>query len=778
MSLVFASIGWLVGLWLGLVAIGGMRIGAPEGTMPLPSETGMQLGALAALMALVALLGRDAPQLRTVALSVGFGLLGCWRALSMVPEADPLLAWIGPVTVQGTVAGRPEPRDTALHLVLDVEQLQRKDSWESVRGRLLVRTDRYEDWAYGDRVVAGGNLRAVGGGYWAEHLARQRIHTTLEYPRMSLEDRAGDVDPRRWIDNVRGGLESLCARLLPEPQASLLAGILVGTRADMPVDFRDALNATSTSHIVAVSGFNVTVVAGVAQLVALRFLARRKATLLAMLLVWLYALLTGLPPSALRAAIMASLALSAVLVGRGGDALSFLCLSGALMAGLDPLLLYDLGFQLSFLATAGLVLLEPVLRGCLVRLPGWLAGSLSVTLAAQLATVPVLVFNFHTLALISPLSNVLIAPVLPATMGAGTVALALGAVSEPIGQMAAIPAWLPLTYLVEVIRWTARLPGAAVPTGDLGFGPVALYLLLLLSVALWPLPEMRRARETAAALAGGSLRWVAAAAVAAILSLLVVGFSGRPDGRVHVYFLDVGHGDAALIRGPQGHFVLVDGGPSPTSVISALGRHLPFLDRRLDAVLLTGYGDDRLAGLLEVARRHPLGLVLQPGAPGGQGASRAWAGLVRERGLPAMELMVGQRIALGEDVWLEVVWAPSGGSPEESGAALKLNAGGVVVLLPGDLSRAAQVEMARASPGRVDVLRVARQGAAGTLDQRLLQAMSPRVAVLSAKAGNRFGHPAESTLEMLRGATLFRTDHHGTVEVVIDRGGYAVLTER
>ena len=777
MTLIFLCLGWLAGIYLGQVA----ATGADRD--PLLQQTQLYLAVLIVFAVLAAFLARDDRRLKTTALMLAFGLLGVWRAFASLPDAAVVTVEPGVTAVRGTIGSRPEPQDANLQLVLDASELRRGETWEPTQTRVLVRTPRYEDWTYGDRVVAYGDLRAVerGSGYWADYLTRQGIYSTMEFAQLRLEERPQGPDFLRAVDTLRGRLQELCGALLPEPQASLLAGILVGGRAGMPQDFRDALNVTSTSHLIAVSGYNVTVVAGVALLLALRFLSRRKATLLAIAAVWGYSFLTGLPPSALRAAIMATMALSSVLSGRDSDALPFLCVSGAVMVGLDPQVLYDLGFQLSFLATAGLVLLEPLLRSGLGRLraPGWLASSLSVTLAAQLAVLPILAASFHTVSLVSPLTNMLIAPILPGIMAVGAATVALGAVALPLGHAAALLAWLYLTYMVEVVRWTALLPAAMASTGNLASAQIALYYLLLLGVSFWPLPETRAVRARAAALAGRVPRWAAAGVVLAVLSAAVLAVSDRPDGKTHLYFLDVGHGDATLIRTGDGQNLLVDGGPSPTALTGALGQRLPFLDRDLDAVVLTGYGQDRLAGLMEVARRQRIGFVLQPGESSASGAVGAWVDLLQERGVPALTAEAGQRIELGPDSWLEVAWAPDGGSDEEEAAlAVKLVSGGVSVLLPGDLSPNAQQEMARSAAGRFDIVRVPRHGAAGAFDERFLQTAAPRAAVLSVAANNRFGHPAGTTLEALRGASLFRTDRQGTVELVIDRGGYDVYTER
>lgn len=782
MELIFLSIGWLLGVFLGLNTNLDRRDGGGELSGVVPLDGATLLLALAALAVVAAGLGWKDRRLRITALAVAAGVLGISRGMALPPAADPISTWVGSwVAVEGVVADRPEVRDGYQSLLIEVDRVRGAGVVEPLSGRLLVRTDPHGDWMYGDRALVQGVLRPVDveARFYAEFLRRRGVHSTLEYPNLRLLDRQSSPDLLRTIDGARTQLERACAELLPEPQASLLAGILVGSRAGMPADFRDALKATSTSHMVAVSGFNVSLVAGIAQAVALRLLARREATLLAVAAVWLYSILTGLPPSALRSALMTSMALSAILVGRGGDPLSFLLFSAALMVGHDPFMLYDLGFQLSFLATAGLVLLEPVLRSRLGRLPGWLASSLSVTMAAQLFTLPVLVESYHSLSLVSPLSNLLVTSVLPGLMLVGGVSVGLYSTWHPLGEILAPIAWLYLTYMVEAIRWTARLPLASVSTGEPAGWTVAIYYLLLLAISLWPLAEMKSARAAVAALASRMPRWLAVGGLATLASLMGLGLSARPDGRLHLYFLDVGHGDATLVRDAQGRWVLVDGGPSPTALMEALGRRQGFLDRGLDAVVLTGYGEDKLAGLLEVARRHPVGVVLQPGPPPTKGAGRAWAELAAERGLVVSQAAAGQSIPLGEDAKVEVIWVAGDDTQiGESTQLLMMAAGSVRVLLPGDIPRGTQASIASKVPRGVDLLRVPRHGAAGALDDGFLRAASPRAAVVAVDAQNRFGHPAESTLEQLRGATLLRTDRNGTVEMVIDGRGWELLTDR
>lgn len=773
MTLILLSLAWLAGLYLGQAAAAGAGRDAI-------AEFAWLLPCLAVVACAAAWLGRDDHRLRLVGMGLVLGILAIWRVFATLPSQDPLAGTEGPVVLHGVISSSVEVRDSAVLFDLRVQGMEGEGGSEQLDSRVLVRTDRYGDWRYGDRVVARGELRSTEGSpsYWRSQLARRGITTTMEYPRIYPRGGPSGWDPLGWISRLRVRLEQVCGRLLPEPQASLLGGILVGARATTPPEFREALNVTSTSHIVAVSGFNVTLVAGMAQAVALRFLSRRRATLFAMALVWLYALLTGIPPSAVRAAVMSTMVLGAILAGRGGDTLSFLCFSGAAMAGVEPMILDDLGFQLSFLATAGLVLLEPVIRVPLGKLPGWLSSTLSVTLAAQLATLPILVDSFHTLSLVSPLTNLLVVPALPGLMVVGGLAVLLGALFEPLVGVVAPLAWAYLTYVVEVIRWTAQLPSASVVVGSLGVASSLLYWLVLLAIALWPLPEFRDARAALVALAGGLPRWAVAGGVAAAISLAAIGVSARPDGRVHVWFLDVGGGHATLVQGAEGHRVLVDGGASPSAITSALGPRVELWGPRLDAVVVTDFGEDHLAGLLEAVRRYPVGMVLQPALPPGElkGAAGAWRDWAREGQPNLVEARLGQRIALGPESRLEVVYlAPTSGAPK---MALELVVGKVRMLLPGDISLDGQQQLATRGASRLDILLVPGHGAAGALNERFAQMASPQLALIPAKADDSKGEPSPATLALLRNSTVLRTDLHGTIEVVIDPSGYEVFTEK
>ncbi|MEA3460187.1 MAG: ComEC/Rec2 family competence protein, partial [Chloroflexota bacterium] len=450
---------------------------------------------------------------------------------------------------------------------------------------------------------------------YREYLARRGIYSLLRRPWITLLARGRGNSLYDALFAFKRRAQVVIAHILPEPQAALLTGILLGVETGIPASLMDDFNATSTTHIIVISGFNIAIIAGLLAGLASRLLGRRRAVLPAMAGIALYTVLVGASAAVVRAAIMGSLYLLAVYYGRQGEALTSLVASAMLMTIINPLLLWDVGFQLSFAATMGLILYTPPLQGWFERRLGRLLSvesakgairllndSLIVTVAAQITTLPIVVYHFRRLSLVTLFTNFLILPAQQGVMLWGGLATILGLIWVPLGRIAAWVAWLFLTYTIRIVELTASFPWASLDVGRFGPAYLGLYYgLLALGTfvsreepsrlkALWR--HLTEHLPTKAAIAG--LVLVALLVWAAVASL--------PDGKLHVAFLNVG--EAILIQTPKGSQILVDGGPDPTALAAALGRRLPFWDRTIELVVLTNPRESHLAGLIPVLERY------------------------------------------------------------------------------------------------------------------------------------------------------------------------------
>ncbi|MCL5961685.1 MAG: DNA internalization-related competence protein ComEC/Rec2 [Chloroflexi bacterium] len=770
MNAIVACSAWLIGIYVGSL-------------FQAPFEV-VALGAL--LFGGLAIIWWTLPGVRWSGLFALVILLGITRSdTSFQPAANPLSPPSGTsnVRITGTVVSEPERRDRSTLLVVEANHIL-LDEWEPASGKLLVRVARFPEHKYGDVLDLSGVLkqpRVFEDFDYRGYLARRGIGWVMDFPTVKKVGSDEGIPILRWVYDLRATLTATLNRSLPEPQASLAAGVLLGIRTTIPDDLLEAFSRTATYHILAVSGMNISLLCGLLGIIGRRLLSRRfnLAFLLAGILG--YAALVGPQPSVVRASIMGGLLVVAAYLGRPADAVVWLLLSAAAMAAYDPGVLGDVGFQLSFAATAGLALFVPLLQPCFGKLPRWLGEGLAVTLAAQIATVPITALNFGQLSLVTPLANLLVEPaVLPLMIGAALTS-ALGILFEPAGQLVGWITYFVAGYMVVVVEYLGGEPWASVSLGRFGLLPVVPYYLTLAIVLLGSRKHIPGfGTDWWSLLSRFSAKWVLGGLGVAAL-VVWAGALTVPSGPTVVSFLDVGQGDAILMQTASGRRVLVDGGPSPSAISNLLGRRLPFWDRSIDLVVLTHANEDHLAGLTEVIERQDVKLVLEPAVPSTSASYLRWLESIRRRNVKAIAARAGQEIPLDEESRLLVLNPQSefetGDKVDlnENSVVLKLVVGNVSVLLTGDAGKEAQGRMLSSGQDLwATILKVPHHGAAGSLDAGFLDAVRPAVAVISVGASNRFGHPGAETLSRLEGIKVYRTDIDGTVDVGIQGDGYWV----
>lgn len=408
----------------------------------------------------------------------------------------------GPLELQGWVAAEPDVRDRTANLRLEVSGARVDGLWQPVNGTAVLVVPRYPGRAYGDQLRAAGRLEAPASldrFDYPAYLARQGVYSIMPFPKIEVLPGAAGLAPWGWLLDLKERLARNLSRALPEPQASLARGILLGLRASIPDGLMDSFNRSGTTHIIVISGHNLSLLAGYLLRAGAPLVGRRRALWLSLAAISLYTLLVGAQPPVLRAAIMGGLFILGAYLGRQRESVVALALAAAAMASFQPLMLWDVSFQLSFAATAGLIFLSPVLLKGLQHLwpsPGgnrqaagarahrYLVESLSVTLAATIAVLPLLLINFQRLSLIAPMANLLVLPALPGIMLGGALTAGLGFL-EPLGQFAGWVAWPFLTYMVAVVQVLAGMPAASLEVSDFQPGLAMAYYALVGLAHIW-----------------------------------------------------------------------------------------------------------------------------------------------------------------------------------------------------------------------------------------------------------------------------------------------------
>jgi len=713
----------------------------------------------------------------------------------------------GNVEVRGVVARDPEISDRSAHLYFSASEVIADGERRPVEGNALLFVPRHAAFKYGDRLCVTGELETPGqlnDFDYRGYLAHQGIYSTMLYPEIEIEAHGAGFKPLSWLYELRASLAQTLARALPEPQASLAQGILLGIRENIPQSVRDGFIHSGTAHLLAISGLHLGIVAGIMLSLGLWLFGRRHYLYvwLALVIIWLYALLTGMHPPVVRGAIMASLFLAAELLGRQRSAIVALMLAAAVMVGLSPYILGDAAFQLSFLAMAGLVFLFPALRslgrivihkfigeeGAAVTAAAIVGDSLSVTMAAVIAVWPAVAYYFGIISFVGPLATFLLLPALPLITLTGAASGIAGLIFLPAGQVIGWLAWLFLSYMLVTVSGLASSPLAFIEVGPVA--PVWLWLYyagLTTAIILGRKLKASQILKAATGLTSGAgrpasfirrLPWKWAIPPLATMALLVsVIAATMPDDKLHVSFLDVGQGDAILIqRGSQQ--VLIDGGPSPQKVSLELGRQMPCWDRTIELVVLTHPDQDHLAGLVEVLQRFRVEKVLDPNLDSGTALYEEWQRLIAEKKIEKITARAGQQIALS-GATIKVLHPPdtllqgTDADDDNNSVVLKLRAGRVSFLLAADIRHEAEFSLiARRAALNSDVLKVAHHGSDTSTTRDFLLAVDPQIAVISVGSENKFGHPGPDVLARLEqklGAdNIYRTDRHGTIHFSTD----------
>jgi competence protein ComEC len=562
-------------------------------------------------------------------------------------------------------------------------------------------------------------------------------------------------------------------RGMPPREAELARGFVLGEDERIDETTKEEFRRSGLSHLLAVSGENVTLLALLAMPVLGLFgIPLRERLLWVLGLIAVYVPVAGAGPSIQRAGVMGAVGVLAMLGGRRASRVYGLALAAVLTLAVDPSVAADIGWQLSFAAVVGILLLAAPLRRAIAARPGngpWrraLAEGLAVTVAATLATAPLIAFHFETLSTTTLLANVLAMPAVAPAMWLGMCSAALAQVpGVPLEPLNGLNALL-LAYVAQVASWCAAPEWAELHV-QLGGVGLALSYLGMSAVVLLGL-YLARLRLLRPALSG-------LGAAAAIAVAVLAGGPGGGEASIaitglRVEVMDVGQGDAILFQPAGAPAVLIDGGPPGDDLRSKLedaGVH------ELGAAVITHDQSDHAAGVEELLGRVPIGRLIYARLGRRTLAMAEGAGAEPERIAAGRELRSGA-------LRLRVLWPPSellsepvpGEDPNGLALVMEARWRDFTMLLTAD----AEAEAVPLDPGPVDVLKVAHHGSDDAGLGALLDRTQPQLAVISVGDDNPYGHPTRGTLSTLaahRVPTL-RTDEDGDVVLGVSAGSFYV----
>jgi len=781
------------------------------------------VGALAAVLCVVASTRVGVAAVALLVVWVGVVVVNFYRA--RVSGGDSFSALVGDgqeCLIEGVVLDEPEGKTTEglfggpsgrlYRFHLRVTGFSTGDEtagpMRPARGRVVVTATREAELGigYGDRIRFRGRVqvpepaRNPGGFDYRAYLERKGIQRIVRIGARDEIERLGGGGSVAWrvIYGVRGRLDrALDYGRVSEDSRAFLKGVLLGKRRAISEELEEALVYTNTVHVLAISGLHVAIVAfAVHWAFRFVFVPRWAASVLTVVVIALYAAMTGGRPSVVRASVMMGVIFLAPLVRRESDVLNSLALAAVLILVFRPLDVFSPGFQLSFVAAGAVVVLAPRLiewaaeRWHLrpelgVDVPQWRAGvnwlalrvvQLSaVCVAAYVAVAPLTAFHFNRFAPLSFIPNVAVVALMGFIVPLGMVAAVVGQVWPFVAGVlngvngALIGALSRVVVLTSNLRFI-HLNVRSAPVLVLG----AYYgVLVAVGFAHGASRTMRVALAAALAAVGGVALW----------SPVV----GAPDC-TEVVVLDVGKGESIFVRTREGRRILIDGG---MVLGSDPGRWtiMPFLRsrgyNRLDAVVLTHYDADHYGGLTHVVEHIGVRRFVVRGGPESRKAGNAaeLLRLVEERGIPVERLGAGDRLTPAGDTPIVALWPdaalPATTSENNASIVLRVDEGSGV-LLTSDIERDSERRLVSGQAGRLaaGVLKVPHQGSKQSSTPEFLDAVGPRLAIITADRFHIHPHPAPETVAHYeaRGIVVLRTDEHGAITVRLTPDAVLVWT--
>jgi competence protein ComEC len=667
-------------------------------------------------------------------------------------------------------------------------------------------------WRRGDTAELAGELRLpsparnFGGFDYGRYLYYHHIHWQLNMKgaeNASIGSASVDWTTMRLLrtlDHWRTHLGRYMDRWYGE-QGGFMKSLVIGIREDLdPEQFRQ-FSELGLTHILAISGLHVAVVlGGLASALRLARITRESNLLICMLAVPPYVVLTGASPSAIRAGLMALLALFALRVRIAKDALHLAAMAAIAMLIIQPYYLFDVGFQLSFLVTTGLIIGVPRFSRLLPLKPKWLADTIAVTTVAQWVSFPITVYYFNQFSLLSWTANLLLVPVLSLiVLPLGMVSLIAGLIWEPLGGWIGWPASYVNQLSFHLVESVSSWRWGKIVWASPSWWWIAAYYGLLsalyLSIIHWKTQ--------------GRARWIGAVGAAWMVLLFHGYHPDWMDKQGAIQFIDVGQGDAILIRTPEKRTILIDGGGTvsfrkPDEEVwrdrrdpFEVGRKLlvPLLKKRgihhIDWLVVSHYDMDHIGGLQAVIEDIPVRAVLSNDTVGESPAAKALASQWLDRNIPVYSASRGQSMVIDKYTSMEVLHpaAPS----HELTPTKEQNGHSIVILLTmyekqflftGDIGMKEEHGIAfdrfsSTTNSAIDVLKIAHHGSKHSTSEEWLAAWSPRMAVVSAGARNVYGHPHPFVVDRIsqQGAQLLRTDQDGEIDMRVNEEGISVSTK-
>ncbi|MBA7492688.1 ComE operon protein 3 [subsurface metagenome] len=684
------------------------------------------------------------------------------------------------------------PNQEKISLKVKVSQIEREDYSIKTQGLILVNTYLGNcPYEYGDVLKLKGKLerpikqKNFGEFDYESYLAREKIFTYLNIWQEKDIQKIGEDDSNFLVYfslSARDKIKEITKQTLPLPYNYLLIGMLLGEKNFIPTYLKEIFTEAGIMHILAVSGLHVGIIAmALLALLSMLKLPKKLKLFTLILILIIYASITGFRPSVLRATIMFILLIGGKLINRNRNLNISLFSAAFLILLLNPLILYDAGFLLSFIVTFFIINLSPILQELFYKIVVWIKNPLAVSTAAWIGIFPLSAYFFSKVSIISIVSNIFIIPLTGIAVILGFVTFFIGLLSISLAGIVANINYLVLNLLTFIAKSFSSLPFAFIYVAQPSIMVIALYYLtvfFIIEIFYKKILSPKIKKKTTLI-------------VLSVILLIIIVQVFYPADNLKVNFINVGEGDCILIEAPNKINILIDGGGTPQSNFDVGNKIvIPYLRRKginkINLLVLTHPHLDHLEGLLPVIREFRVDMVLDSGLICDSSEYKEFISIIHKKGIPYHQAKAGDNFIFSNNLEIFLL-NPLYDSDfydesdfNNASIVVKLFYKNADFLFTGDIEEATEKKLlVWQNILQSDILKVGHHGSETSTNLEFLDKVNPSIAVITV-GKNHFGHPSQKIIERLkdRNIQIYRTDENGTIIIRTNGQEYWIKTLR
>ncbi len=694
----------------------------------------------------------------------------------------------GNYIIEGIVVSDKRDKEYKEVYDLDVKKIDGIKIEKSKKYLLNIKKSKEMNIKFGDYIKINAKIEQpskarnyMGFDYQKYLKSKKIIATIIDVENVEILDVNKANIEKNIFNSVRNNIKKIMYKLLPKDAKELVVGMMIGDKEELDANITENFKNSNLTHMLAVSGAHISYVILGLNLILKKISNRFKKIFIIFFLIFFVGV-TNFTPSVQRASIMAILLLISTMLYKSQDTYTSIAFSGLIILIINPYSFFDIGFQLSFGGTIGIVLMYNNLvkrfktNG---KLKGYIVSSICVSVCANLIIIPIMAFDFNTVSLTFWISNLLAGPFLGVIIILGFCMYLISFVIFPVAKIISIPLKYLIYILLVIVKYCSKIPFSSITIRTpYIFEILIYYIVLYLSFNYAKIkPYFKKL-------------------VVIIMIVILIANSCiyvKNHGKMIIYFIDVGQGDSTLIRTAQSKIILIDGGGSENSSFDVGEKTLlPYLlDRKitvLDYVVISHFDTDHCGGILYLMKHIKVKNIIISKQGKESSNYNKFKNIVLDKGISVIFAKKGDKIKIDNETYMDVLFPSnnliSDNILNNNSIVTKICYNNFSILFTGDVEEIAENEICRkyntTNKLKANILKVAHHGSKTSSTAEFIKMVKPQIALIGVGEKNKFGHPNDGVIQRLKNMNtkIYRTDQMGEIVIQINNMGEVKISSQ